>query len=195
MKPPKQHISGIKATLMIGVAVFFDGLKVMFALLFLLGPLLAGEIVSESLGGGLVGDTAGVVVAGAGGAAAAGFFLALGSLMAEVVALVAGIVFFIWFLISGVFKAGKARVLGAAAGGALLNVIPFVNAFPWTTGYVAFTVFAVRKSDKKALRRYQAQTLKQRQNEEVTARNAEENQTARSAAANDNEVEALRATA
>ena len=103
MKPPKQHISGIKAALMIGVAVFFDGLKVLFSLLFLIGPLLAGEIVSESLGGGLVGDPAGAVTAGVGGVAAAGFFLALGSLMAEVTSLLAGVVFFIFFLFSLLF--------------------------------------------------------------------------------------------
>lgn len=195
---PKETMPTSRMTMMLGVAVVFDVIKVLFSLSFIFFPLVLGvaaaaaagntttEACSSVLGtnefctfvGTLVGGAAGAAAAAGGMAAnvfSGGAVSAIGIALASVVGLFSFLVFFLWFTLSGITFFGSPRALkryGARMAQGVLGSIPFIALLPWTTLGVWFICREARAEDKetKIRAKQQAQATRTQAQQEVATR-------------------------
>lgn len=195
---PKETMPGSRMTMMLGVAVIFDVIKVLFSLSFIFFPLVLGvaaaaaadsattEACSSVLGTNEFCGFVGTLVGGAAGAAAAaggiaanvfsgGAVSAIGIVFASIVGLFSFLVFFLWFTLSGITFFGSPRALkryGARMAQGVLGSIPFIALLPWTTFGVWFICREARAEDKenkaRAQREAQEQAIRTRAQQEAS---------------------------
>ncbi len=172
--PPKEKMPLYHAVGMVSFALVIDALEFFFLTLAITGPLLVGtgtDIVVSHYVGSTLGHIAGVAVTSVsflfefatGGLTAASIAL-IGSFFATVIGFFGQVVLWGWMMLRGVSFWGEGNLpgrVGLIGITATLNLLPFINGFPWLTGGTFLTVLAVRKEDREKRRAWKKRMQKE----------------------------------
>lgn len=195
MNKPEPKMPRGRQIRMIAVALTFEMLQTLCALLVVFAPVFVCYfakywVQSQVLDSDTVGDFA-CIVAGTGMLASylvgvqVGIMI-LGWMLGMALSLLSLLIFTFWFMYArvGFLERGGTRLM-MMAGGGILELVPFVNVLPWSTGSMWLLTQNVRKQDQEARAAYERW---QATNEAANARmQAEDRLMAQTA--NDNEVE------
>lgn len=201
---PRPHVMTWKrAVPVLIVCGVFDATRAFFEMFWLFGPLVIGAgtaaFVSSTLGGGAVASAVGTVAgvaAGAGSVYVDGILEIFGVVMAMAIGLFGWLSVNGWLLTTNIriYKTNATNKLWALVGLGI-SEIPIVGVLPGLT-FSTFQLYRVQiKSDKAALRRWQAAEAARAKQEQaalqmqVAARRAQITQM-QAQAANDNEATA-----
>lgn len=170
---PKKQMPTRRAIMMLGVALSISILIFIFSIFPVTAPLMVGvgtaAYVENATGSAFLGKTAGWLSGTFTGAAefVSGIGVAviglMGEIMADALTFFGWVIFYSWFVISGIPLIGgsSANKRFAIAGGSIIiGMIPFLNIIPGLLIGVTLIVMNIRTEDRKKLARYQQQLKK-----------------------------------
>lgn len=167
--PPKKKMPTMRAVFMLGVALMFSIVILVFSTFPISAPVLAGTIldvvVTQKTGSSILGSAIGLV-AGMSLTAAeyiTGVGIAAMSAVGEVVAdslelLALGLIFPLWYLILGIKQFGGKHALHRlfiSMASLIAGLIPLINILPTVLIGVYLVILSVRKEDAENMREYE----------------------------------------
>ncbi len=174
--PPKKKMTTMQAVFMLGVALIFSIIILIFSTFPISAPILTGTIigavVTQKTGSSFLGKVAkwasGISVT------ATEFFSGVGvaamSAVGEFVAdslefLAMGLIFPLWYLILGIKQFGGKHAMNRffiSMASFIAGLIPLINILPTVLIGVSLVILSVRKEDAEKAREYEKKTSNQR---------------------------------
>ncbi len=165
---PKKKMTTMKATLMLGVALIFSIIILIFSTFPISAPIIAGitikAVVTQKTGSNILGDAAGWIsgisitsaefLTGVGVAAIS----AVGEFVADSLEFLAlGLIFPLWYMLSGIKLLGDKHAVNRffiSMTSFILGLIPLINILPTVLIGVSLVILSVRKEDAENLLYY-----------------------------------------